>query len=99
MRKKRVSRKNKHLGSVFDNFLREEGILEASEEVAAKYVFVMQLEDEMQKQNLTKGELAKRMGTSRSALNRLLDLGQPSNLKSLVNAAVAIGRRVRVSLI
>lgn len=53
MRKKRVSKKNKHLGSDFDDFLREEGI-EASEEVAAKYVFVMQLEDEMQKQNLTK---------------------------------------------
>lgn len=99
MRKKRVSKKNKHLGSDFDDFLRQEGILEASEEVAAKYVFVMQLEDEMEKQNLTKDELAKRMGTSRSALNRLLDPGQPSNLKSLVNAAVAIGRHVRVSLI
>lgn len=59
MRKKRVSKKNKHLGSDFDDFLREEGILEASEEVAAKYVFVMQLEDEMEKQNLTKDELAK----------------------------------------
>ena len=37
----------------------------------------MQLEDEMKKQNLTKEEFAKRMETSRSALDRLLD---PSNL-------------------
>jgi len=36
----------------------------------------------MQKQNLTKDELAKRTRTGRSALNRLLDPGQPSNLKS-----------------
>ena len=99
MRKKSVIKRNKHLGSDFDDFLREEGILEESEEVAAKFIFVMQLEDEMKKQSLTKEELAKRMKTSRSSLNRLLDPQQPSNLKSLVNAAIAIGRHVRVSLI
>ena len=94
-----MSKKNIHLGSDFDDFLREEGMLEECEEVAAKYAFVMQLEDEMKKQKLTKEEFAKRMGTSRSALNRLLDPNQPSNLKSLVNAALAIGRHVRVSLV
>jgi len=94
-----MSKKNKHLGSDFDDFLHEEGILEECEEVAAKYAFVMQLEDEIKKQKLTKEEFAKRMGTSRSALNRLLDPNQPSNLKSLVNAAIAIGRHVRVNLI
>lgn len=94
-----MSKKNKHLGSDFDDLLQEEGILEECEEIAAKYAFVMQLEDEIKKQKLTKEEFAKRMGTSRSALNRLLDPSQPSNLKSLVNAALAIGRHVRVSLI
>ncbi|KIC73612.1 Toxin-antitoxin system, antitoxin component, Xre family [Neochlamydia sp. TUME1] len=98
MRKKTV-RKNKHLGSDFDDFLREEGILEECEEVAAKYAFVMQLEDEIKKQNLTKEEFAKRMKTSRSALNRLLDPTRPSNLTSFVNAALAIGRHVRVNLV
>src|SRR5215204_1659718 len=97
--RKKMNKKNKHLGSDFDEFLQEEGILEQCEEVAAKYAFVMQLEDEMRKQNLTKEEFAKRMGTSRSALNRLLDPNQPSNLKSLVNAALAIGRHVRVNLV
>jgi antitoxin HicB len=94
-----MGKKNKHLGSDFDDFLREEGILEECEEIAAKYAFVMQLEDEMRKQNLTKEEVAKRMGTSRSALNRLLDPKQPSNLKSLINAASAIGRHIRVSIV
>jgi antitoxin HicB len=97
--RRKMSKINKHLGSNFDDFLREEGILDHCEEVAAKYAFVMQLEDEMNKQNLTKQEFAKRMGTSRSSLNRLLDPNQPSNLKSLVNAALAIGRHVKVSLI
>ena len=94
-----MSKKNKHAGSNFDDFLQEEGILESCEEVAAKYTFIMQLEDELKKQNLTKMELAKRMGTSRSGLNRLLDPNQPSNLKSLVNAALAVGRHVKVSLV
>ena len=92
------NKRNKHIGSDFDSFLREEGILEKCEEKAAKSIFVMQLEEEMKKQNLTKEELAKRMGTSRSALNRLLDSSQPSNLKSFVNASLAVGRHVRVCL-
>lgn len=99
MRKTKISKKNKHLGSDFDDFLLEEEILEECEEIAAKYVFVLQLQEEMMQQNLTKEEVAKRMGTSRSALNRLLDPKQPSNLKSLVNAAVAIGRHVRISIV
>lgn len=96
---KQMNKKNKHLGSDFDDFLQEEGILEACEEVAAKYTFVMQLEDELKKQRLTKDEFAKRMRTSRSSLNRLLDPAQPSNLKSLINAALAVGRHLKVSLV
>lgn len=94
-----MSKHNKHSGSDFDDFLKEDGILEACEEKAAKYAFVMQLEDEMKKQHLTKEELARLIGTSRSALNRLLDPSQSSNLKSLVNASLAIGRHVRVCLV
>ncbi len=92
-------KKNKHLGSDFDDFLREEGIFEECEEIAAKYAFVMQLEDEIKKLNVSKEEFAKRMGTSRSALDRLLDPKQPSNLKSLINAAIAVGKHLRVSLV
>jgi len=53
----------------------------------------------MKKQNLTKEEFAKRMGTSRSALDRLLDPNKHSNLKSLINAARAIGKQVRIGLV
>ncbi len=98
-KKNEMSKKNIHSGSSFDDFLKEEGIFEHCQEVGAKYAFVMQLEDEMKKQNLTKEEFAKRMGTSRSALDRLLDPNKHSNLKSLINAARAIGKQVRIGLV
>ena len=42
--------KNKqHTGSEFDDFLEEEGLLEEAESVAAKRIFVFQLEREMKK--------------------------------------------------
>lgn len=96
--KKRKS-KNIHAGSSFDDFLKEEGILEHCQEVGAKYAFVMQLQEELEKQNLTKEEFAKRIGTSRSALDRLLDPSKPSNIRSLINAASAMGKHLRISMI
>jgi antitoxin HicB len=96
--KKRKS-KNIHAGSSFDDFLKEEGIYEHCQEVGAKYAFVMQLQDELENQKLTKEEFAKRIGTSRSSLDRLLDPSKPSNIRSLINAAAAVGKHVKISLI
>ena len=90
--------KKKHIGSSFDDFLEEEGILEECKEEAAKRVLVWQLEQEMKKQNLSKEEVAKRMHTSRAAVNRVLDPRQPSTLRSLTAAARAVGKRLKVSL-
>jgi len=39
--------KNKHVGSSFDSFLEEKGILEECKEEAAKRVPVLQLEKQM----------------------------------------------------
>lgn len=91
--------KNKHIGSSFDDFLEEEGILEECKEEAAKRVLVWQLEQEMKKQNLTKEEVAKRMHTSRAAVNRILDPSKPSTLRSLTAAARAVGKRLKMSII
>ncbi|MES2273212.1 MAG: Fis family transcriptional regulator, partial [Chlamydiota bacterium] len=64
-------KKNKHIGSNFDDFLEEEGILEEIEEVVAKKIFVFQMEKEMMRQKIDKAELAQRMETSRSAVDRI----------------------------
>ena len=52
--------KNKHIGSNFDDFLREEENREEIEETVAKKIFVFQVEKEMEKQGIDKADLAER---------------------------------------
>jgi len=91
-------KQDKHLGSSFNDFLEEEGLLEEAESVAAKRVFVFQLEKELKKQKIRKDELAEMMGTSRSAVRRLFDPNAPSTLKTLSCAARAVGKHLKLSL-
>lgn len=87
------------LGSSFDEFLAEEGILEVCEEHAIKQILADQIMAAMKKDSLTKSAMAARMNTSRRALDRLLD---PKNtgvtLHTLQRAAVAVGRQLRLEL-
>jgi len=54
----------------------------------------------MEKRQLTKAEMARRMDTSRSQLDRLLDPESNSvTLETLTRAARAVGRQVRVELV
>ena len=90
---------SKHIGSNFDDFLDEEKILAEVEAVAVKRVIAFQLSKIMRGQNLTKTQLAKRMNTSRSALERLLDPENTSiTLLTLERAAKALGIRVKIEL-
>lgn len=87
----------KNVGSRFDDFLQEEAILEDATAVALKRVIAWQIAEEMKAQQITKTELAKRMHTSRAALNRLLDESDPSlTLTTLASAAAALGRKVNI---
>lgn len=91
---------NKHKGTTVDSFLEEEGLLEDAEAVAIKRVIAYQLEKKMKKAHLSKTEIAERMGTSRSALDRLLDPGNTSvTLNTLVKAAHFIGKKLHVSFV
>lgn len=89
----------KHIGSSFDDFLREEGIHSRAQATAIKRVLAYQISQEMKRKNLSKSELAMRMKTSRAALDRLLD---PSNksvtLATLERAANALGKKLVVEL-
>jgi predicted XRE-type DNA-binding protein len=89
-----------HVGSDFDAFLAEEGLLEHATAVAVKRVIAWQIEQEMRTQNLTKTALARKMHTSRAALNRLLDETDTSlTLTTLASAAAALGRQIKVELV
>ena len=88
-----------NLGSNFDDFLEEEGLLEETTIVAVKRYIAFQLQQKMSEENLSKTEMARRMATSRSALDRLLDPTNSSvTLQTLQCAANALGARLRVEL-
>ena len=84
--------KKKNIGSTFDSFLREEGMYEEVSAVAIKRVVARQVEDAMREKGFTKAEMARRMHTSRAALDRLLDPEYEAvTLSTLRKAAVAAG--------
>jgi DNA-binding Xre family transcriptional regulator len=90
---------NKHIGSNFNDFLEEEGILAETDSIAVKRVIAFQVEQMMIEQKLSKTEMSRRMNTSRAALDRLLD---PANravtLQTLDRAARALGKRLQISI-
>lgn len=91
--------RREHLGSDFDDFLREENLLEASEATATKRMIAFQIAKEMKRRRLTKSEMASLMRTSRPALERLLDPANPSvTLSTLERAASALGKKLKVEL-
>jgi len=93
-------KKKGRVGSSFDDFLAEQGILEKCEEQAVKQILADQIKAAMGKDRLTKAAMAIRMQTSRRALDRLLDPANTSvTLHTLQRAAVAIGRQLRLELI
>ncbi|MBX9812896.1 MAG: helix-turn-helix domain-containing protein [Burkholderiales bacterium] len=92
-------KRNPHIGSDFDDFLKEEKIFDEAQAIAVKRVLAYQLEQSMKKSRLTKSAMAKRMGTTRAQLDRLLNPENPSTtLTTVVKAAGALGKRVKISL-
>ena len=91
--------KKKNIGSSFDDFLREEKMLEHAQAVAIKRVIAYQISEEMKQRKLSKTEMAGKMRTSRAALERLLDPVNASvTLATLERAASALGKKLKVEL-
>jgi antitoxin HicB len=89
----------RHIGGGFDDFLREQGLLDDAEATAAKRVVAYRIGQEMKRARLTKSEMAKRMKTSRPAVDRLLDPANRSvTLSTLERAAAAVGKRLKIEL-
>lgn len=92
--------KQNAIGSRFDDFLEDEGVLAEAEALAAKRVIAYQVAESMKEQHLTKTEMAKRMGTSRSSLNRLLDpLNTSVSLATIESAVNALGKRLQIQIV
>ena len=88
------------IGSAFDDFVIEEGIFAEVQAGALKKAVAHQLALAMAAQKLTKVAMAKRMNTSRSQLDRLLDPANESlSLDLLTRAAAAVRRQIRLELV
>jgi antitoxin HicB len=94
------AKKKGRVGSSFDAFLKAESRYEDAQAVAIKRVLAWQIEDAMKKGDVTKAEMARRMNTSRSQLDRLLDPeNQAVSLDTLARAAHAVGRNLKLDLV
>ena len=89
-----------HIGSSFEDFLKDEGVNEETTAVAIKRVLAWQLEQAMTKNRISKNHLAKVMKTSRTQIDRILD---PDNaavqLDTMIKAARVLGHQVRIELV
>jgi DNA-binding phage protein len=94
-----MSKDTPHIGSSFQDFLEDEGLAADANAHAIKRVLVWQIAEAMKEKGISKVEMARRMGTSRAHLDRLLD---PDNdkvqLDTVQRAATAVGRRLHVAL-
>jgi AraC-like DNA-binding protein len=91
--------KKAHIGSDFDDFLEEEGLLATCEASALQRVVTWQIEQEMKRRRISRAKLASRMKTSRTTLDRLFAQDQtPVTLQLLERVALALGRRLKIEL-
>ena len=92
--------KKGNIGSSLDSFLEKEDILEKATSRAQKKVLVFQLNEAMKTTKISKAELARRMRTSATQVNRLFD---PDNdrvqFNTIQKAARAMGKEVRFELV
>ena len=86
-----MSRKKSPIGSTFDSFLRDEGLLADVVAAAAKQDLVDQINRLRAKKRLNKAALAERAGISRIQLDRTLDPDNTSaSLRSIARVAAAL---------
>ena len=94
-----TNEKNPYIGSSFDDFLVEESISNRVEELSIKKALALGLQQFMAEEGVTKTDLAERLHTSRSQLDRLLD---PNNealtLSSMRQAADVMGKKLIMAL-
>jgi hypothetical protein len=91
--------KRKHLGSKFEDFLADEGMLEECRAAAIKFKIARELGKAMTERNISKAEVAKRLKTSRTGVDRLLDPENTSiTLNTMAKVANLLGKRIEFAL-
>jgi len=95
-----MTRKNPRLGSTFESWLDTQGVREEVMAAAIKQIIAEQLAEEMKRKGISKTRMAEMMETSRAQVDRLLDPKNSSaTLETLMRAAKALGRELRLELV
>ena len=90
----------KHIGTLFDQCLLEEGILADVQQESVKKVLALTLQEEMKRKKISKVAMAKKLQTSRAALNRILDpLHKAITLGTMERVATVLGKKVMIVLV
>ncbi len=91
--------KQAHIGSDFDDFLKQDGLLAECEAGALKRVVAWQIEREMKRRKISRAKLATRMKTNRATLDRLFAPNESAvTIQLLEQAALALGRKLKIEL-
>ena len=91
--------KKEHIGSDFDDFLAQEGLLAECEAGALKRVIAWQITQEMKRRRISRAALAGRMKSPRTSIDRLFaDNDSAVSLQLLERAALALGRKLKIEL-
>ena len=94
-----MRKKNPHIGSTLNSFLKEEGIYDAATLHATKSVLAWRIAEMMKKQRITKSQMAKRTKTSLAAVDRLLNAKNTSvTLQTMGRAATVLGKELTIGL-
>lgn len=87
------------VGQDFSDFMKEQGLYEEAQELASKKVIAAQLKAEMEKQKLTKSEVARKMHTTRTAIDNALNPEFNTSLSTIEKFASVLGKSVSIRLI
>ena len=92
--------KNKHIGSSFDNFLEDEGLLGEAQAIAVARKLAWEVNNYLVENNTSKTAFAKMLDTSRMQVNRLIDPDDTSvNLNTMAKVAEAMGKKLELRFV
>jgi hypothetical protein len=84
----------------FDEFLESRGIKERTNAAVEKRVIALQLDRRRKECNMSKAELARAVGTSRTQIDRILDPTSDNiSLVALHRVARALGKKIHFELV
>ena len=85
-------------GQKFDEFMVEQGLYDEAKELAAKKLIAYKLKAEMEMQNLSKNMVAKKLNTSRVAVDNILNPSYNTSIGTLERFATVLGKRLSITL-